>query len=158
MTWIDFVWSGLSSAAGLTVLVGVLVYLSRTWLEARLKESIKAEFDRAHESFKKSLEWEDRRRQQAAEVAELFSMWLRPNYDQSQDVNIQIYELQRKYWQLALWLDAPVFNAVNEAINTGGIPQETYKKALILVRKRMLEADDDPITWGQLRHFDPVPR
>jgi len=156
MSAIDFVWAGLSSAAGLAVLLGVAAFLSKAWIEARLKESIKAEYDGQLEVLKKSLEWEERRRQQAAEVAELFSVWLRGNYHRGEDRNEQIYELQRKYWQLALWLDAPVLEAVNAAITTGGLPQEAYKRALILVRKRMLDEEADPITWDQLKHFDPI--
>lgn len=149
MDWADIILtSGLTTAA-----IGALGFLLKEWVSTRLKESIGAEYKKALEVFKSEIAWEEKRKQQAAELAELFSIWMQANYDKQKDVNLIRYELQKKYWELALWLDAPVLQAVHEAFKTGEYPGIEHKKALIAVRRIYL-GKDDPIRPEELFHWD----
>jgi hypothetical protein len=152
MNWPDIILtSGLTTAA-----MGVLGFLLKEWFSTRLKESVGAEYKKALEVFKNEIAWEERRKQQAAELAELFSIWMQANYDKEKDVNLIRYELQKKYWELALWLDAPVLQAVHDAFKAAAHPVITHKKALIAVRKIYL-GKDDPIRPEELFHWDALP-
>jgi hypothetical protein len=152
MNWSEiFVTSGLT-----TVAMTVLAFLLREWISVRLKESISAEYKKAFEEFKQQLGWEQKRRLQAAEVVDFFSLWRGLHkYDKTKDENLVRYEVQKKYWQIALWLDAPVLRAVNQAIASSDDPGITHKVALIAVR-RLFVGDDDPIQPQDLYHWEPV--
>jgi hypothetical protein len=152
MTWPDILLtSGLT-----TVATGALAFLLKEWMSTRIKESIGAEYKKALELFKQQITWEDKRKQQAAEIAELFSLWMQANYDKKKDVNLIRYELQKKYWELALWLDAPVLQAVHDALKSASNPGLFHKKALIAVR-RLYVGSDDPIRPEELFHWDALP-
>lgn len=88
-------------------------------------------------------------------MAEIFSLWYAHNYDQTHDVNYYRYELQKKYWELSLWLDAPIFKAVNDALITSG-PTIKHKEALSAVRKMLLDNPNDPIPPGDWCHWDAI--
>jgi hypothetical protein len=151
MNWPDI----LLTAAFTTAAMAALAFLLKEWISARLKESISAEYKKALEVFKQQLIWEDKRKQQAAEIAELFSLWLQSNYDKKKDANLGRYELQKKYWQLALWLDAPVLRAVHQALASANNPGITHKAAMISVRRLFVDKDD-PVQPEELYHWDPV--
>jgi hypothetical protein len=143
MTWSDvLLTSGLTTSA-----TAALAFLLKEWASNRLKESIGAEYKKALELFKQQITWEEKRKQQAAELAELFSLWMQANYDKTRDVNLIRYELQKKYWELALWLDAPVLQAVHEAFRSASNPGIAHKKALIAVR-RIYVGNNDPVLRG----------
>lgn len=127
--------------------------MSKEWFSTRLKESVAAEYKQAMELFKQRLTWEDRRKQQAVEIAELFSLWLQQSYDSRKDVNLIRYELQKKYWELALWLDEPVLQALHKAFRSASNPGIAHKEALIAVR-RLIVGPDDGIRPEELFHFD----
>jgi len=151
-------WSEILATSILTTAAtATLAFLLKEWISARLKESISAEYKKALEVFKQELGWEDKRKQQAAELAELFSLWLQSNYDKTKDKNIGRYELQKKYWQLVLWLDPPVLRAIHKAFASSGNPGITHKEALIAVR-RLFVGNDDPIQPQDLQHWEPVSR
>jgi hypothetical protein len=150
-------WSDILLTSGLTTaLTAALGFLLKEWISTRLKESIGAEYKKALELFKQQIAWEERRKQQAGEVAELFSLWLRANYDKTTDPNLQLYELQKKYWGLVFWLDAPILRAIHDAFRSASDPGLTHKKALIAVR-RMYVGSDDPVVADELYHWNPVP-
>ena len=152
MNWSDILLtSSLTTAA-----MGVLGFLLKEWVSTRLKESVAAEYERALEVFKSQIAWEEKRKQQAAELAELFSIWMQANYDKEKDVNLIRHELQKKYWELALWLDAPVLQAVHDAFKASAHPGIKHKEALIAVRRIYL-GKDDPISPEELFHWDALP-
>lgn len=97
MNWSEILTTSVVTTALMGALTCVLTYVLREWITIRLRESVSAEYRQALEFFKQKLVWEDKRRQQAAEVAELFSLWLQSNYDKAKDENIGRYELQKKY-------------------------------------------------------------
>ena len=69
------------TSAFTTTLMAALAFILRKWASARIKESISAEYKKALELFKQQVAWERRRKEQAAEVAELLSLWMKGNYD-----------------------------------------------------------------------------
>lgn len=129
-------------------------FLLKQWISTRLKESISAEYKKALQVFKQQISWEDKRKQQASEIAELLSLWLKPSYDKKMDYNLGKYEFQKKYWQLALWLDAEVLDAVHNAFASANNPGITHKEALIAVRKLFI-GKEDPIRPEHLYDFPP---
>jgi len=152
MNWTDvLLTSGITTAA-----TGILGFLVKEWASTKIKESIGAEYNKALEIFKSQINWEEKRKQQAAELAELFSIWMQANYDKEKDPNLIRYELQKKYWELALWLDAPVLQAVHEAFKASAHPGIKHKEALIAVRRIYL-GKDDPILPEELFHWDALP-
>jgi hypothetical protein len=137
------------------VLTAVVIFLLKDWIKTRLKESIGAEYKKALEIFKGNLEWEAKKKEQAIQIAKLFSLWMRFNYYPEGDINNDRYYLQHEYWQLAMWLDAPILKVVNQAFTYTGTPGLAHKEALIAVRK-LLFGEDDPITAGELCHWDAI--
>lgn len=101
--------------------------------------------------------WEEKRRQQAAEVGNLLSLFLLASYRIEADPNLHRYELQKKYWELALWLDAPVLRAVHNALAHPSDPIPDINKALVTVRQ-LLVAKDDMISPNEFFHWTPHPR
>jgi hypothetical protein len=140
------------TSAVLTTALGLIL---KEWLSARIKESISAEYARALETFKSQIRWEEKRKEEAAEMAELFSLWLKSEYYPSENVDEIRYDLQLKYWRQLLWVDAPVLRAIHEAFKGAGEPGTGHKHALIAARK-LLVGRDDPIAADELWHFDPV--
>ncbi len=150
-------WQEVFAGAGITVIaLSTIGFLAKDWISARLTASITAEYTRQLEQFKQSLQWEARRREQAAKVAEVFSLWMAVNYNPSRNVNEVRYELQQKYWELSLWLDAPVLRRVNAVMISKGPPGLAHKEAFIAIRKSIVGAGDD-VTPEELAHWDPVP-
>jgi len=145
----------LASSAVTTVALSVIGFLSREWISARLKESIADEYKRQLEQFKQSLQWEARRREQAARVAEVFSLWMAANYDSSRNVNELRYELQQKYWELSLWLDAPILRQVNAVVISAAAPGIKHKAALVAIRKLIVGMGDD-VKPEELAHWDAI--
>lgn len=149
MDWLNILFtSGITSG-----LIALLVFLSKEWIAVRLKESIAAEYKQALEEYKSQLQWEEKRKQQAAEIAELFSLWMKHNYFPEESNNKIRYELQKKYWELVLWLDAPVLNAVHIAFKSSTNPGITHKQALIAVRKLYVD-ENDGIKADDLFHWN----
>ncbi len=149
-------WSEILTTSVLTT--AAITFLLKLWISVRLKESISAEYKKAVEEFKQQLGWEEKRRLQAAEIADMLSLWRgRSKYDKTKDENLDRYELQKKYWQLALWLDAPVLKAVHQAFASWENPGITHKTALIAVR-RLFVGNDDPIQPDEIFSFDEVPK
>ena len=150
-------WSEIILTSGLTTAAtGALGFLLKEWFSTRIKESVGAEYKKALEVFKSEIAWEEKRKQQAAALAELFAIWMQTNYDKEKNVNHIRYELQKKYWELALWLDAPILQAVHNAFKNAAHPGITHKEALIAVRKIYL-GKDDPIRPEELFHWNPLP-
>jgi hypothetical protein len=149
-------WSDIFASSGVTTLsLALLAFLAKDWISTRLREGVAAEYNRALATFKEELRWDVRRREQATQVAEVFSVFFAQSYDSSRDTNAIRLELQKKYWELSLWLDAPVLRQVNELFVQGGPAGLRHKEILVAVRKLIVGADDD-VTADELVHWDPV--
>ena len=109
-------------------------FLAGEWIATRLKESIAAEYQRALEKFKGELGWQVRRREQAAQIADLVSIFMRILHVPREQANVLRAELQSKYWALALWLDAPTLRELNKAFIGAGEPGLQHKIALLRLK------------------------
>lgn len=135
-------WTEIFSTSGLTaVLLASLVFIAKKWFVNRLKESIR---------------WESVKKEKAAAIVEVLSLWLLHNYDKKLDRNLNRYELQRKYWELSLWLDAPTLRILNKALFKKDSAGISHKKALSAVRKLILGDRNDPVEAEEFIHWDPV--
>jgi len=152
MTLLDGVLTALGTSGLLLV---ALRFLAGEWIVTRLRESVAAEYRRELEKFKGELAWETRRREQAAQVGSVLSLWMKMNYDPGLNPNALRHELQQKYWELALWLDASVLRELNKCVVGTGTPGLQHKVAMIGVRK-LLVGKDDPVTAEELAHWNPV--
>jgi hypothetical protein len=145
-------WLSIFTTSGITtVLLGAFVFCMKTKLNA----SIAHGYQKALEEYKGSLQWESRRREQATQIAELISLWVAGNYDKRLDKNLARYQIQKKYWELALWLEPCVLRALNKAFTGDQFTTLRYKEALIAVRKAIVGATDD-IQPLELVHWNPV--
>jgi hypothetical protein len=142
--------------AATSTLFGVLIFILKEWFSARLKESISAEYKKALVVFKDNVDWQSKKKEQAIQVAKIFSLWYRSNYYPDENVNDIRYHLQHEYWQLAMWLDAPILKIVNKTVISVGM-QMGHKEAMVAVRKQ-LWGDDDPIVPAELCHWDALPK
>ncbi len=144
--------SGLTTIA----LTAVLVFLLKGWISTRLQESIGAEYKEALELFKQQIAWEERRKQQAAEVADVLSLFVLNSYDNKTEPNLTRYELQKQYWKLALSLDAAILQKVHDVFKSWNSPIVHQLNALIAVR-RMYVGEHDAIQPEELWHWNPLP-
>lgn len=143
------------TTSGLTVaLTSIVVYLAKDWIKTRLEMSIRQEYRKAFEDYRMSLQWESRRREEATQIAELLSFWVARNYDKTLNENAALFNLQRKYWEVALWLEAPVLKKLNKAFTGDEFATLQYKSALIEVRKAIIGIQDD-IRPEDLVHWNP---
>lgn len=114
---------------------------------------IKGRIIKKIEEFKKVLEWETRKREQVAQIAELVSLWIKKKYFPTCDDNQVRYDAQKKYWELALWLPAPVLKKLNEAFTKTNAGD--YKEAMILARKIIVGEEDD-VKAEELVHWPSI--
>jgi len=136
MNWLEtFLTSGIT-----TILIGTLVFFARNWLIIHLKEKIR---------------WESVKKEKATAIAEVLSLWLLHAYDKKRDPNLIRYELQRKNWELSLWLDAPCLKILNKALVTKGPAGILPLEALSAVRKLIVGDPNDPIKAEEFVHFEP---
>ncbi len=151
-------WLEIFSTSGLTVvLLGSLVFIGKNWFVNRLKESISAEYKKSLENYKEMVRWESVKKEKTTGIAEILSLWLLHNYDKKRDRNLINYELQRKCWELSLWLDVPILRILNKVLIKQGPAGISHKEALSAVRKLILGDRNDPIEAEDFVHFDPFP-
>jgi hypothetical protein len=140
--------SGISIAAQ-----GGIWWLLKSWVKVRLDESVKAEYKKLGDEYSEQLRWETRRREQAIRVADLLSLWVQHKFEAGHAPNSRLHEIQTKYWELVLWLDAPILRQVNGLLS--GSTKEV-KTVLVAVRKSTVDAKDQVLA-EELVHFEPSP-
>jgi hypothetical protein len=89
----DF-YSFVSGAITTTFLVGVLAFLSKTWIEKRIEFSIQHEYDKKLSKFENDLEV----RLRAELVADLMAEWIKDSKD------LDYHRLNQLSFQAFLWL------------------------------------------------------
>jgi len=126
-------------------------------IETRITEKIRTEYARLLEEYKEQIRWGSLRREKAAAVADVFAAWIAHRYDKNCErhaENFYLHELQRKYWELSLWLDAPALKLVNSALTSDQGGSIKYKEALAAVRKIIQGDPEDPIQPGDWVHWN----
>ena len=151
-------WSQTFTTSTLTIVLLFLIgFIGRKWLETQITEKIKSGYEKEIEKYKEQVRWEAAKKEKAAAVVEVFSLWVASNYDKDSDKNLFRYELQKKYWELSLWLDAPILKVVNDALTASG-PTIKHKEAMSSVRKMILDDPDDPISAENWIHWNALDR
>lgn len=134
------------------VFIAIITFLARAWLSTRLKESVAAEYRAAHERDAAEVRWSITRREKATQVADVLTSWVALEVDPTKRESPAAYlELQRKYWELALWLDAPTLRMLNQALahHRGA----NYKQALAGVRRTICGAEENPVLATEFIHW-----
>lgn len=141
--------------------LAALAFLGRSIIErwiTRDLERYKAELQVANiaeiEKLRAELKLDALKREKAAAIAEFVSLWIARKYDPSLDQNKNRWNVQRKYWELSLWLDTKMLRLLNQAI-TGEGPSK-YKEAFAEVRKYIVGEMDDDITPEEIVVWEPV--
>lgn len=125
-----FLYSLLGSISTVTLL-GVVAYLSRTWIAERLKASIKHEYDL------KMIEFERERevRLKGEVVAELLAQWIKKNG------TLNYYELNRLAFQAFVWLPKELAEQLSNSL--AHKPGSDDLRVLIKKIRTYLQGSDD---------------
>jgi len=137
------------------ILLAGVGLMAKTWIATRIKESIAAGYRQEHERLTAALRWDLARRERASLIADVVAAWIGLEYDPDKKASVPAYlDVQRRYLELALWLDTPALRSLNAALTrTQGAD---YKQAIAATRSLLVGEEPDPITAGEIVHF-PLP-
>lgn len=121
-----------------------LQVLATMWLKARLEASIRHEYDRQIELFRV----EQRRRERAAMIAELFAEWSANPPD--------LKRLNRLSFEASLWLPAEIVPELAKRLCNAADAKD-IKQLLVDVR-RHLTGQTDAVEPEHIVHFKPPPQ
>jgi hypothetical protein len=125
----DF-YSFLSSAITTTVLVGILAFLSKTWIEKRIEFSIQHEYDKKLSKFENDLEV----RLRAELVADLMAEWIKKDID--------YHRLNKLSFQAFLWLPPQLARDLSNTLNHKP-GSDDLRSIIQKVRKHLLGESDN---------------
>jgi hypothetical protein len=151
-------WGGSGIVAALAVLgVSALVWLISKWLDARLVESVRAEYQRDlarlnHEFSKKLEEYKEqiKIRAQAARTSELLALALSGEDEKAREFN-------KLVWELSLWLEPSLVIDLAHCLDPGSPNPIDPKEILVRIRKVLLKDDDDPVVAANILNRAPQP-
>jgi len=75
--------SAFGTGAIVVALVGIIVFLARTWVVSKIQETVKED-----------VRWRALRRERAAAIADFLSVWVAGRYDPAQRDNLTLLEVQ----------------------------------------------------------------
>jgi hypothetical protein len=141
-----------STSASTVAVIAALGYLARTWAASKIQEAVKADYQGRLEELKEELRRDSARRRRAAAIADFLAAWVADNFDPSKRNNVALLEVQRKYWELALWLDAPTLRELNRGLMHEG----DHLAALVQVRKAIVGEETEQIKPDELIRWQPL--
>ena len=134
----------------------VAIFLLRTWLSARITNSIKSEYDRQLEVYKRGLD----RKQKIELVSELLAEWIK--HPKGEPIpKDQRTKLNKLSFQTSLWLPTELAVELNKVLQLRDNAKSIFE-ILLLARKLLLEDESLPIDlitfWKPEieQHGDPV--
>lgn len=117
----------------------VVVFLLKTWLTARITNSIKSEYDRQLEVYKRELD----RKQKIELVSELLAEWIK--FPKGETIpKEQRTKLNKLSFQASLWLPTELAKELNIALQLRDNAKSIFE-ILLLARKLLLEDETLPI-------------
>jgi hypothetical protein len=127
-----------AALAGTSIAGTVVVFLTKTWIETRLKESIKHEYDQKLEQFKQALENSRLEKQKIELVSELIAEWMAnpPGEIFSKDYRTR---LNRLSFQASLWLPSALAIELSKRLQNK--PDAKTSWELVLFARRLLTGD-----------------
>jgi hypothetical protein len=126
----DF-YSFVSGAITTTFLLGVLAFLTKTWIEKRIEFSIQHEYDKKLSKFENDLEV----RLRAELVADLMAEWIKDTKD------LDYHRLNQLSFQAFLWLPPQLARDLSNTLNHKP-DSDDLRLILQKVRKHLLGESD----------------
>ena len=120
-------------------LLGLGMVLVRTWGVARIEEKVR---------------WDAVKRERASATAEFLAAWIAHNYDPSKRTDVHRLEIQRKYWELMLWLDTETLRELNRALM--GEEGADHFVPLARVRQTIVGSGEAPIRPEEIIRWPPT--
>jgi hypothetical protein len=115
-----------------TLLLGVLAFLSKTWIEKRIEFSIQHEYDKKLSQYEKDLEV----RLKAELVADLMAEWIKD------EANLDYHRLNQLSFQAFLWLPPQLARDLSATLNHKS-GSDDLRSIIQKVRKHLLGSSDD---------------
>ena len=128
----------LAALVGTSIGGAAVVFLTKTWIETRLKESIKHEYDQRLEEFKQTLEARRLEKQKIELVSELIAEWMA---NPSGEIFSKDYRtrLNRLSFQASLWLPSALAIELSKRLQNK--PDAKTSWELVLFARRLLMGD-----------------
>lgn len=127
----DF-YSFVSGAITTTFLLGVLAFLTKTWIEKRIEFSIQHEYDKKLSKFENDLEV----RVRAELVADLMAEWIKDTKD------LDYHRLNQLSFQAFLWLPPQLARDLSNTLNHKP-GSDDLRSIIQKVRKHLLGESDN---------------
>lgn len=133
---------GWSQLGIFTLLFFFVQFLMATWFKSRIESSIKHEYDKQLEEIKAALNFNSKKREESALVAELLAEWVsRP--EKHKTVN-------KLLWEASLWLPDKEAKELNNLLAHEG--DITTKQMLVEIRK-IIQGCETTVTADDLTSF-----
>lgn len=152
----------LAALAGTTIAAAIVIFLAKSWIETRLKESIKHEYDQKLARFRQELEEKQLEKQKIELVSELIAEWMAnpPGEIFSKEYRTR---LNRLSFQASLWLPADLAIELSKRLQNK--PDAKTSWELVLFARSLLTGDQSldikHVTfWGlefEKAHIPAVP-
>ena len=137
------------------VLIAALQWLTAMWLRARLEASIRHEYDVALAKLKNEYDqqlevfrFEQRRRERAAMIAELFAVWIGRSPE-------DVERLNRLSFEASLWLPDEIVIELSKRL-TYRADAKDINELLVDVRRHLM-GKPDGVEPGHIILFNPPP-
>jgi hypothetical protein len=147
-----------AAVVGTSIAGAVIVFLAKTWIETRLKGSIKHEYDQKLEEFKQALETSRLEKQKIELVSELIAEWMaNPSGGFSKEYRTR---LNRLSFQASLWLPSPLAIELSKRLQNKRDAKTSWE--LVLFARHLLTGDSslgvEHVTfWGSEFEKTPSP-
>lgn len=119
-----------SGAFTATAFLGILTFLTKTWIEKRIEFSIQHEYDKKLSNFENDLEV----RLRAELVADLMAEWLKEDVD--------YHRLNQLSFQAFLWLPPHLARDLSNTL-AHKLGADSTRSIIQKIRKHLLGANDD---------------
>ena len=119
------------TSIGSSVLISIIIFLSRNWFIERLKRSLQKE----HTEFLDELKWSRKAQEQSLKIAEYLALALFLEESSSKDDYRKANQLS---WELAMWLPEDIYTNVVYAVANSNNEVNAFS-AVVKARKFILK-------------------
>lgn len=130
-----------------TILLSIIILVSKTWIVERVKLSLQNE----HSEFAEELQWESKARERAEKVAEYLSLARNLKENSKEEDYIKANKLS---WELAMWLPDDIYKEMVKAIADPN--KDTNELSVVIsVRKLLLKDKAGNLNQDNVAHHAP---
>ncbi len=147
-----------AAVAGTSIAGAIVAFLAKAWIETRLKESIRHEYDQKLEEFKHDLQARHLEKQKVELVSELIAEWMA---NPAGEIFSKEYRtrLNRLSFQASVWLPSELAIELSKRLQNK--PDAKTSWELILFARRLLTGDSslgvEHVTFWGLEFEKPHP-